>query len=135
MNKVILIGRLTRDPELVTAEGKVPRCGFSVAVDRYAKAGEERQADFINCVAFRGTGEFVAKYFKKGSRIAVVGKISTRKYEKDGEKRTVVEVIADEVEFTESKKSDPEWVEDTRAKASTPAPADPNDDTALPFEL
>ena len=106
LNKVILMGRLVRDPELRTTPQGVSVCAFSIAVDRgYARQGEERQADFINIVAWRSTAEFVSKYFVKGQMIAVVGRIQTRNYDdKDGKRVYVTEVVADEVSFTESKK-------------------------------
>ncbi len=106
LNKVILMGRLVRDPELRTTPQGVSVCSFSIAVDRgYARQGEERQADFINIVAWRSTAEFVSKYFVKGQMIAVVGRIQTRNYDdKDGKRVYVTEVVADEVSFTESKK-------------------------------
>ena len=100
------MGRLVRDPELRTTPQGVSVCSFSIAVDRgYARQGEERQADFINIVAWRSTAEFVSKYFVKGQMIAVVGRIQTRNYDdKDGKRVYVTEVVADEVSFTESKK-------------------------------
>ena len=106
LNKVILMGRLVRDPELRSTPQGVNVCTFSIAVDRgYARQGEERQADFINIVAWRSTAEFVSKYFVKGQMIAVVGRIQTRNYDdKDGKRVYVTEVVADEVSFTESKK-------------------------------
>lgn len=106
LNKVILMGRLVRDPELRTTPQGVSVCAFSIAVDRgYVRQGEERQADFINIVAWRSTAEFVSKYFVKGQMIAVVGRIQTRNYDdKDGKRVYVTEVVADEVSFTESKK-------------------------------
>ena len=106
LNKVILMGRLTRDPELRTTPQGASVCSFSIAVDRgYVRQGEERQADFINIVAWRSTAEFVSKYFVKGQMIAVVGRIQTRNYDdKDGKRVYVTEVVADEVSFTESKK-------------------------------
>lgn len=104
MNKVILIGRLTAMPELKQTGNNIAVCQFSVAVDRKYKIEGQPTSDFIPVVAWRKTAEFVAKYFVKGSRIAVVGSIQMRSYEdKDGNKRYVTEVIADEVEFCESK--------------------------------
>ena len=107
LNKVILMGRLTRDPELRTTPQGVSVCTFSIAVDRgYVRQGEERQADFINVVAWRSTAEFVSKYFIKGQMIAVVGRIQTRNYDdKDGKKVYVTEVVADNVEFIGSRNS------------------------------
>ena len=106
LNKVILMGRLVRDPELRSTPTGANVCTFSIAVDRgYVRQGEERQADFINIVAWRSTAEFVSKYFVKGQMIAVVGRIQTRNYDdKDGKRVYVTEVVADEVSFTESKK-------------------------------
>ena len=106
MNNVSLIGRLTADPELRTTQSGVSMARFSVAVDRRVKAGEERQADFINIVAWRQTAEFVCKYFSKGQRIAITGSIRTGSYtDRDGNKRYTTEVWADNAEFCESKNS------------------------------
>ena len=100
LNKTILIGRLTWDPELKETQSGTSVCNFSIAVNRrYKNAEGGYDADFINCVAWRQTGEFVSKYFTKGSMVAVVGSLQTRKYEKDGQKRTVTEVLVDEVNF------------------------------------
>lgn len=100
INNVTLMGRLTADPELRTTTGGNSVTSFTVAVDRNYKNGDERQADFINCVAWRGTADFVSTYFKKGQMIALQGRIETRNYEdKNGNKRTAVEVIADNVSF------------------------------------
>ena len=104
MNKVILIGRLTRDPEAKTTQQGTPVTRFTVAVNRkFKNADGGYDADFINCVAWRGTAEFVSKYFTKGKQIAVVGSIQTRPYEVEGQKRTATEVNADEVEFVGAK--------------------------------
>ena len=106
LNKVILMGRLTRDPDFKATPSGTNVCSFSLAVDRdFVRQGEERQADFINIVAWRSTAEFVSKYFVKGQMIAVVGRIQTRNYDdKDGKRVYVTEVVADEVSFTESKR-------------------------------
>ena len=128
LNKVILMGRLTRDPELRTTPQGVSVCTFSIAVDRgYARQGEERQADFINIVAWRSTAEFVSKYFIKGQMIAVVGRIQTRNYDdKDGKRVYVTEVVADEVSFTESKKdSSAQPATYTTAPVQTAQPVQP----------
>ena len=103
MNKVILIGNLARDPELRTTQSGVPRCLFTLAVHRrFTNAQGEREADFINCVAWRTTAEFVQRYFTKGRKCAVVGQLQTRSYEgQDGQKRYVTEVVVDEVEFVD----------------------------------
>ena len=106
-NLVVLSGRLTADPELKTTPNGISVCSFSIAVDRRYKQGEERQADFINIVAWRGTAEHICKYFHKGSMIGIEGAIQTRKYQdREGNTRTVFEVIANNVQFVESKRSE-----------------------------
>ena len=103
-NKAMLGGRLTSDIELKQTPTGVPTCSFSVAVNRKYQKDGERQADFINCVAWRGTAEFISKYFSKGSSIFVVGEIQTRSWtDKDGNKRYVTEVIVDEANFVDGK--------------------------------
>lgn len=107
MNKVILMGRLTRDPEVrYTTTNNTLVASFSIAVNRrFARQGEERQADFINIVAWDKTGEFCSKYFKKGMQVAIVGRIQTRNYEdKDGKKVYVTEVVAEECHFADTKR-------------------------------
>ena len=105
-NLVVLTGRLTADPELRYTNGNIPVTSFCIAVDRRYRSGEERQADFINIVAWRQTAEFVSKYFSKGSLIGIEGSIQTRKYvEKDtGKNRTAFEVVANNVQFVESRR-------------------------------
>ena len=109
LNKIFLQGRLVADPELRHTQNGVAVATFRLAVDRDFKDKEtgERKADFINCVAWRGTGEFVAGYFRKG-RIAIVeGKIQSRTYDdRDGNRRYTVEVVADNVYFGDSKRDD-----------------------------
>ncbi|MBQ4271599.1 MAG: single-stranded DNA-binding protein [Clostridiales bacterium] len=105
MNKVMLVGRLTKDPELKNTSSQVPFCNFTVAVDRRFKDNNgQRQADFINCVAWRQTASFIGSYFRKGSRIGIVGSIQSRSFEdsNSGQKRYVTEVVVDEAEFVES---------------------------------
>ena len=107
MNKVILMGRLTRDPEVrYTSNTNTLVASFSLAVNRrFAKQGEERQADFINVVAWNKTGEFCSKWFKKGQQVGVIGRIQTRNYDdKDGKKVYVTEVVAEEAYFADSKR-------------------------------
>jgi len=107
MNKVILMGRLTRDPEVrYTQTNNTLVASFSLAVNRrFAKQGEERNADFINIVAWNKTGEFVSKYFKKGQQVAVVGRLQTRTWDDEqGQKHYVTEVVAEEVYFADSKR-------------------------------
>jgi len=109
LNKVILMGRLTRDPEIRYTQQNVPVVSFTLAVDRNYRAKGETQstADFINCVAWRNTAEFVSKWFTKGKMMVVVGSLQTRKYQdKNGENRTATEVQAEEVMFGESKRAD-----------------------------
>lgn len=106
INVVVLMGRLTADPELKQTANGTAVASFSIAVDRgFAnKQTGERQADFINIVAWRQTAEFICKYFRKGSMIAVEGSLQSRSYEdKEGKKRTVYEVVANNVSFTGSK--------------------------------
>lgn len=108
MNKVILMGRLTREPELKQTPNGVNVCSFSIAVNRRYKNTEGNyDADFVNCVAWRQTGEFVSKYFAKGRMIAVAGSLQTRTYEKDGQKRYVTEVQVDEAYFCGDKMDKP----------------------------
>ena len=107
MNKVILMGRLTRDPEVrYTQTNNTLVASFSLAVNRrFAKQGEERQADFINIVAWSKTGEFCSKYFKKGQQVGVIGRIQTRNWEDDNKvKHYVTEVVAEEAYFADSKR-------------------------------
>lgn len=106
MNKVILMGRLTKDPDIrYTQTNNIMVASFGLAVNRrFAKEGEQ-QADFINIVAWSKTAEFVSKYFRKGQQVGVVGRIQTRNYEDDkGTKHYITEVIAEEVYFADSKK-------------------------------
>ena len=105
-NLVVLTGRLTADPELQTTQSGVSFVRFSIAVQRAYHSGEEQETDFINIVAWRQRAEFITKYFKKGNLIGIRGSIQTRKYQdKDGNNRTAFEVVADDAQFVESKKS------------------------------
>ena len=108
LNKTVLMGRFTRDPELRSTPQGISTCAFTLAVDRdYVKQGEERKADFINCVAWRNTAEFISKYFKKGSMAALEGNIQTRSWDSsDGKKSYATEVIVDNIYFGESKKTE-----------------------------
>ena len=101
MNKVFLIGNLTRDPELSETAGGVPVCHFSIAVNRnYSSQDGERQTDYFNCTAWRAMAETIARYTKKGKKVAVVGSVQLRNYEDNqGVKRTAVDIIAQDVEF------------------------------------
>ena len=104
LNVTVLMGRLVADPELRHTTSDIAVTSFTIAVDRsYVKSGAERQADFIDIVAWRSTAEFVCKYFRKGQLIAVQGSIQTRSYQdKDGNKRKAFEIVADNVHFAES---------------------------------
>jgi len=109
MNKVIEIGRLTRDPEVRYSQGEnsTAIARFSLAVDRRFKKDGEQSADFINHVAFGKTAEFVEKYLKQGTKVAVVGRIQTGSFtNKDGQKVYTTDVVAEEIEFAESKHAD-----------------------------
>jgi len=101
MNKIYLIGNLTRDPELVETPSGVQRCRFSIAVNRnYRSADGERQADFFNCTAWRGLAETIARYTKKGIKVCVVGSVEMREYEDNtGARRTAVDVIVQDFEI------------------------------------
>ena len=105
LNIAVIMGRLTADPELRTTPNGVSVTSFSVAVNsNYQKAGAEQQTDFINCVAWRQTAEFISKYFHKGSMIAINGSIQQRSYtDKDGNKRTAFEIVVDNANFCGSK--------------------------------
>lgn len=105
MNKAILMGRLTRDPELRSTQTGKSVASFSLAVNRRTKSDEQPQADFLDVVAWDKTAEFVSRYFVKGQQVAVVGRIQARSYEdKNGNKRKAVEVVAEEVFFADSKR-------------------------------
>lgn len=104
LNVAVITGRLTADPELRKTTTGISVTFITVAVERNYKNGEERESDFINVVAWRGTADFVSTYFKKGQMIAIQGSIQTRNYEdKNGNKRTAVEIVAENVSFCGSK--------------------------------
>ena len=104
LNKVILGGRLTNDPELKQTQSGISVCSFSIAVNRKVAKDQEQKADFINCVAWRNTAEFIHRYFRKGSSLCIVGNIQTRSWDdKNGNKRYATEVIVDEALFVDSK--------------------------------
>ena len=126
MNQIVIMGRLTRDPELRQTPGGVPVASFTLAVDRgyIPKDGGERQTDFIDVVAWRNTGEFVSRYFVKGQMAAVTGRLQIRDWtDKDGNKRRSAEVVADNIYFTESKKS----------REASFGPVEPKDDFGAGF--
>lgn len=102
MNKVMLIGRLTKDPELRYTQGGTAVASFTIAVDR--RFSKDKEADFINCVAWQKTAEFISQYFHKGSKIVVEGRLQTRSYDaEDGSRRFVTEVVVEQSEFGDSK--------------------------------
>lgn len=133
MNNVSLLGRLTADPELRQTPNGVSVCSFSVAVQRPYSSNGERQTDFINCVAWRQTGEFISRYFRKGNMIGLTGFIQTRQYQdKDtGKNRTAFEVIINNAYFAESKSADAGNTQNTDVPAGFEAIDDTSSD--LPF--
>ena len=157
LNHIVIMGRLTRDPELRTTQSGVSVTSFTVAVDRDfgGRDGGEKQTDFIDCVAWRQTGEFVSKYFHKGSMIVVSGRLQSRKWQdRDGNNRTNWEISADNVYFGESRRRDDENRDsyggnysansyggnsyESNRSASAPAQSNPftelgDDDGELPF--
>lgn len=137
MNKAILMGRLARDPELRATQSGLSVCNFTVACDKRIKnqAGEyENTADFIDCVAWRGQADLIAKYFQKGSRILVMGSLQTRSWEDDsGQKRYKTEVLVQEVEFCESAQGGQSQGTQNRGTQKNHYDL-PDDDTGLPFE-
>lgn len=139
MNKVILIGNLTRDPELSTIPSGVSVCRFSIAVNRrFKNANGEQETDFFNIVVWRQQGENCAQYLKKGSKVCVIGQIQNRSYEQDGVRRTVTDIVADEVEFLspkgdgQSNGGNYQSEKPVRAKVS-PKEMQPMEDDDLPF--
>lgn len=132
MNKFFAIGNLTRDPELSETNSGIAVCRFSVAVNRRRMGDGEQQTDFFNVTAWRGLAETVARYCKKGNKVAVSGAIQIRQYEdRDGQKRTSVDVIADEVEFLTPKSGDGENSAPASKKKPALEPFDDDDD--IPF--
>ena len=113
LNHIDVMGRLTRDPELRYTQSQVPVATFTLAVDQdFAQQGQDRKTDFIPVVVWRGAAEFVSKYFKKGSMAVASGRLQIREFtDKDGNKRSVAEIVADNVYFGESKKRDEEPAE------------------------
>ena len=157
LNHIVIMGRLTRDPELRYTQSNTPVASFTVAVDRDfgGRDGGEKQTDFIDCSAWRQTGEFVSKYFRKGSMIVVSGRLQSRKWQdRDGNNRTSWEISADNVYFGESRRREDENRDsyggnysansyggnsyESNRSASAPAQSNPftelgDDDGELPF--
>jgi single-strand DNA-binding protein len=121
LNRILLMGRFTSAPELRQTPSGVSVDSFTIAVDRDFKSKEtgEKETDFINCVAWRNTGEFVSRYFTKGSLAVVEGRLQMRKYtDRDGNKRIAAEVVADNVYFAGSKKSEIDPLDDLEKRAA-----------------
>ena len=141
MNKVFLIGNLTRDPELSETPTGVAVCHFSIAANRNYSSGDgERQTDFFNCVAWRGLGETIARYTKKGKKVAIAGTIQTRTYENNqGVKVPAIDIVAQDVEFL-SPKDDGDGFDDAppanvgaSAPRRKPTLQPMDDDSDIPF--
>jgi single-strand DNA-binding protein len=136
MTKVILVGNLTRDPELSETPSGVAVCRFAIAVSRdYANSDGTRETDFFNITVWRGRAEVCGKYLKKGSKVAIVGSLQNRSYEdKDGIKRTVTDVVANEVEFLSPKGANSEDGDVAVVTAKRERPQlEELDDNQLPF--
>ena len=140
MNKVFLIGNLTRDPELTETASGVPVCHFSIAVNRnYQSQDGERQTDFFNCTAWRAMAETIARYTKKGKKVSVVGSVQLRNYEDNqGVKRTAVDIICQDVEFLSPRDSDDSFDDVSEAPRQSAPKRKPvlqamDDDSDIPF--
>ncbi len=135
MNKVILIGNLTKDPELSTTNSGINYCRFTLAVPKRFVSNGDREAEFINIVVWRTQADNCHKYLKKGSKAGVVGSLQTRSYDaQDGTKRYVTEVVADEVEFLSSKNTDSSNASvDDSVSTSGNSELEPIEDDSLPF--
>ncbi|MBE5738882.1 MAG: single-stranded DNA-binding protein [Clostridiales bacterium] len=132
MNKCILVGNLTKDPELTTTSNGVAMCRFSIAVSRrFANSDGERETDFFNIVVWRILGENCHKFLKKGSKVGIVGNLQSRSYDAaDGTKRYVTDIVAEEVEFLSTKQSDDQ---PKSSSGDEVAKLQPIDDDGLPF--
>ena len=135
MNKVYMIGNLTRDPEVSETSGGVPYCRFSIAVNRnFTNADGNREADFFNVIVWRGQAEPCGRFLKKGSKIAIVGSLQNRSYEdKDGVKRTVTDIVASEVEFLTTNRAEDEEQEVKPVKKERLSLQPVDSDNDLPF--
>lgn len=129
MNNVQLVGRLTSDPNMRYTDGGLTIARFNLACDRRFKKDGEQSADFISCIAFGKTADFIEKYFKKGNRLGLIGRIQTGSYEKDGKKVYTTDVVAEAVEFVESKGS----ASAGESKSSSGAAAKPEPQSADGF--
>ena len=135
MNKAILKGRLTKDPEARTTQGGVNVCTFTLAVDRPHRDGNgNKVTDFLPCVAWRQTADFVAQYIHKGNQLLIEGSIQTRSYDaQDGSKRHVTEIVVDRAEFCETRQESPAPVGAPRTAPQQFAEASEDDQDHLPF--
>ncbi len=139
MNRVILIGNLTKDPELTTTNNGISLCKFTIAVQkRFAGQDGERDADFIPIIVWRGNADNCYKYLKKGNKVAVCGTLQTRSYDgQDGTRRYITEVVADEVEFLTTRQGDGDDGEKAKPmpaeKKNVVDKFEPIDDDNLPF--
>ena len=140
MNKVFLIGNLTRDPEIRETASGVAMCRFAIAVQRpYSSQDGERQTDFFNCTAWRAMAETIARYTKKGKKVAVVGSVQLRNYEDNqGVKRTAVDIIVQDCEFLSPRDSEDSFDDVNEAPRSSAAKRKPvlqemDDDSDIPF--
>lgn len=135
MNKVELIGNLTRDPELTETTSGISVCRFSIAVNRnYYGSDGERKTDFFNCVAWRGLADTIAKYCRKGHKVGVVGSIETRNYEdNNGNKRNAVDIVIQDVDFLTPKEDDDYYADESPRSAKKPDLQDFEDDPDCPF--
>ena len=122
LNHIVLMGRMVKDPELKQTQSGVSVCNFTIAVDRDYKNGDEKVADFVDCVVWRNSADFVSKYMKKGRMVVVSGSLQSRKWQdKEGNNRTSWEVQAQNVYFADSKRDG-----DSGSGGSSPAPASPD---------
>ena len=131
LNKIVIMGRLTKDPELRSTGTGKSVASFTVAVDRDFKGqNSEKETDFINCVAWQGTAEFISRYFKRGSMAVIEGRLQIRPYETaDGQKRTAAEVVVNNIYFGESKRN----AEINEPVSDMPPVSSFGDDEDLPF--
>jgi len=135
MNKVILIGNLTREPELNETGSGTSYCRFSIAVTRrFANADGEKETDFFNITAWRGQAENCYKYLQKGSKVSIIGSLQNRTYEdKGGNRRTVTDIIAEEVEFLTPKKQEDHEMREIERKPRQGSMLEEDTDDDLPF--
>ncbi|MDE7083538.1 MAG: single-stranded DNA-binding protein [Clostridia bacterium] len=135
MNRVFLIGNLTKDPELTETSGGISLCRFSIAVTRaYSGANGDKKTDFFNCTAWRGLGDTVARYAHKGNKVAVEGSIELRNYEDNqGVKRTAVDIVCQNVEFLTPKSNGTENGENSPTRSNKPQLQPFDDDSDIPF--